>query len=72
MDEEELKLAIININNDNTIIFSINVSEWDGFEFKQSKEMLKINEEGFFVEGKKIKDINNVYSKFSKWISCIN
>ena len=53
----------------NTITFSINVSEWDGFEFKQSKEMLKINKDGFFIEEKKVEDINNVYDQFSKWIT---
>lgn len=65
-------LMISNIDNDggNNIVFTISTTEWQGFELMHiNKEMLKINKDGFFVEEKKVEDINNVYDQFSGWMN---
>ena len=32
-------------------------------------EMLKINSDGFFVQGEKVEDIEVVYKRFSEWLA---
>lgn len=35
----------------------------------EPEEMLKISEDGFFYKGERVEDVNDIYNRFSEWMS---